>query len=162
MRKLLISPPTIAVLKLHFSLHTSIFQCNGCSKPMGELLDSMFLHRGKVNCESCYAKAFDWLLRINRSHHFCYIYRTPHPPAPSTRPAPTMSMSQPDNFSCLVCVCFFVLVVEVVCKSNCEGSYLHGNKKRLRIKFNIQLHNKISLLQNNFFLLSTKNRAKKM
>lgn len=59
------------------SLYTSIFQCNVCSKPMGDLLDDMFIHRGKVNCESCYSKAFDWLLRIILRDHLCY---TPPPP----------------------------------------------------------------------------------
>lgn len=34
-------------------------QCAVCGKPMGDLLDSMFIHGGKVNCESCYSRAFD-------------------------------------------------------------------------------------------------------
>lgn len=34
-------------------------QCAKCYKPMGDLLDNMFIHGGKVNCESCYSSAFD-------------------------------------------------------------------------------------------------------
>lgn len=91
----------IAALKPHFSLHTSILQCNVCGKPMEDLLDSMFLHRGQVNCESCYAKAFDWWPRIYLSDHLC------NPPPITPRPPPTVSTGELDIFSCLVCVfCF--------------------------------------------------------
>lgn len=34
-------------------------QCAECHKPMGDLLDNMFIHGGKVNCETCYSRAFD-------------------------------------------------------------------------------------------------------
>lgn len=39
-------------------------QCAVCSKPMGDLLDNMFIHSGKVNCETCYSRAFDWSLKF--------------------------------------------------------------------------------------------------
>lgn len=49
----------ITIEHLDINCHTGCFKCNVCSKPMGDLLDDMFIHRGKVNCESCYSKAFD-------------------------------------------------------------------------------------------------------
>ncbi|KAG8004131.1 hypothetical protein GBF38_008244, partial [Nibea albiflora] len=49
----------ISIEHLNINCHPACFKCGVCSKPMGDLLDSMFLHGGKVNCESCYSKAFD-------------------------------------------------------------------------------------------------------
>lgn len=34
-------------------------QCAECYKPMGDLLDNMFIHGEKVHCESCHSRAFD-------------------------------------------------------------------------------------------------------
>ncbi|XP_019112825.2 zinc finger protein 185 isoform X2 [Larimichthys crocea] len=49
----------ISIEHLNINCHPACFKCGVCSKPMGDLLDSMFLHGGEVNCESCYSKAFD-------------------------------------------------------------------------------------------------------
>ncbi|XP_035524991.1 zinc finger protein 185 [Morone saxatilis] len=46
----------ISIEHLNINCHPVCFKCDVCSKPMGDLLDSMFLHGGKVNCESCYSK----------------------------------------------------------------------------------------------------------
>ncbi|XP_070818382.1 zinc finger protein 185 [Chaetodon trifascialis] len=49
----------ISIEHLSINCHPACFKCGVCGKPMGDLLDSMFLHGGKVNCESCYSKAFE-------------------------------------------------------------------------------------------------------
>ncbi|XP_034739215.1 zinc finger protein 185 isoform X6 [Etheostoma cragini] len=49
----------ITIEHLNINCHPTCFKCGMCSKPMGDLLDSMFLHGGKVHCESCYSKALD-------------------------------------------------------------------------------------------------------
>nr|XP_046262024.1 zinc finger protein 185 isoform X2 [Scatophagus argus] len=49
----------ISIEHLNINCHPDCFKCDVCSKPMGDLLDSMFLHGGKVNCESCYSRAFE-------------------------------------------------------------------------------------------------------
>ncbi|XP_032384618.1 zinc finger protein 185 isoform X2 [Etheostoma spectabile] len=49
----------ITIEHLNINCHPTCFKCGLCSKPMGDLLDSMFLHGGKVHCESCYSKALD-------------------------------------------------------------------------------------------------------
>ncbi|XP_052005886.1 proteoglycan 4-like isoform X2 [Xyrauchen texanus] len=45
----------ITIEHLNISCHPSCFKCGICTKPMGDLLYNMFLHRGVVHCESCYA-----------------------------------------------------------------------------------------------------------
>ncbi|XP_069049625.1 zinc finger protein 185 isoform X26 [Lepisosteus oculatus] len=44
----------ITVEHLNISCHPRCFKCGVCSKPMGDLLGSMFLHGGLVHCSSCY------------------------------------------------------------------------------------------------------------
>ncbi|XP_042159324.1 proteoglycan 4 isoform X3 [Oncorhynchus tshawytscha] len=45
----------ITIEHLNISCHPACFKCGVCSKPMGDFLYNMFLHKGKVHCESCYA-----------------------------------------------------------------------------------------------------------
>uniref|UniRef100_A0A8C2E9M9 Zinc finger protein 185 with LIM domain n=1 Tax=Cyprinus carpio TaxID=7962 RepID=A0A8C2E9M9_CYPCA len=45
----------ITIEHLNISCHPSCFKRGICSKPMGDLLYNMFLHRGTVHCESCYS-----------------------------------------------------------------------------------------------------------
>ncbi|XP_051505504.1 cell surface glycoprotein 1-like isoform X2 [Myxocyprinus asiaticus] len=45
----------ITIEHLNISCHPSCFKCGICTKPMGDLLYNMFLHRGVVHCESCYS-----------------------------------------------------------------------------------------------------------
>ncbi|XP_054453173.1 zinc finger protein 185-like isoform X2 [Anoplopoma fimbria] len=49
----------ITIEHLNINCHPDCFKCGVCSKPMGDLLDSMFLHGGKVHCETCYNNALD-------------------------------------------------------------------------------------------------------
>ncbi|XP_057706605.1 zinc finger protein 185 isoform X1 [Corythoichthys intestinalis] len=49
----------ITIEHLNISCHPECFKCASCWKPMGDLIDNMFLHGGKVHCESCYSAAFD-------------------------------------------------------------------------------------------------------
>ncbi|KAK9517903.1 hypothetical protein VZT92_023237 [Zoarces viviparus] len=49
----------ITIEHLNINCHPRCFKCGVCSKPMGDLLDGMFLHGGKVHCEPCYSKALD-------------------------------------------------------------------------------------------------------
>ncbi|XP_044062143.1 zinc finger protein 185 isoform X2 [Siniperca chuatsi] len=49
----------IFIEHLNINCHPACFKCGVCSKPMGDLLDGMFIHGGKVHCESCYSKALD-------------------------------------------------------------------------------------------------------
>ncbi|KAM6977837.1 zinc finger protein 185 [Aplochiton taeniatus] len=49
----------ITIDHLNISCHPSCFKCAVCSKPMGDLLSSMFLHGGKVHCETCYSNVLD-------------------------------------------------------------------------------------------------------
>ncbi|XP_029578149.1 zinc finger protein 185 isoform X2 [Salmo trutta] len=44
----------ITIEHLNISCHPACFKCGVCSKPMGDFLFNMFLHKGKVHCESCY------------------------------------------------------------------------------------------------------------
>ncbi|XP_041076474.1 zinc finger protein 185-like isoform X2 [Polyodon spathula] len=48
----------ITIEHLNIYSHPSCFKCGVCSKPMGELLESMYIHRGQVHCDSCYDKVF--------------------------------------------------------------------------------------------------------
>ncbi|XP_031443415.1 zinc finger protein 185-like [Clupea harengus] len=50
------SDARITIEDLNISCHPSCFKCGICRKPMGDLLYNMFLRRGTVHCESCYAK----------------------------------------------------------------------------------------------------------
>ncbi|XP_060783465.1 zinc finger protein 185 isoform X2 [Neoarius graeffei] len=45
----------ITIDHLNISCHPECFKCGICSKPMGDFIDCMFLHRGTVHCESCYS-----------------------------------------------------------------------------------------------------------
>eukprot|EP00063_Salmo_salar_P093789 XP_014068624.1 PREDICTED: proteoglycan 4-like [Salmo salar] len=45
----------ITIEHLNISCHPACFKCGVCSKPMGDFLYNMFLHKGTVHCESCYA-----------------------------------------------------------------------------------------------------------
>ncbi|XP_054648253.1 zinc finger protein 185 isoform X2 [Dunckerocampus dactyliophorus] len=49
----------ITIEHLNINSHPSCFKCHSCRKPMGDLLYNMFLHGGKVHCESCYSAALD-------------------------------------------------------------------------------------------------------
>ncbi|XP_053284103.1 zinc finger protein 185 isoform X2 [Pleuronectes platessa] len=49
----------ITIEHLNINCHPDCFKCGVCDKDMGDLLCSMFLHGGKVHCESCYSKALD-------------------------------------------------------------------------------------------------------
>ncbi|XP_076018869.1 zinc finger protein 185 isoform X2 [Genypterus blacodes] len=49
----------ITIEHLNINCHPDCFKCGVCGHPMGDLLDDMFLHGGKVHCGSCYSKALD-------------------------------------------------------------------------------------------------------
>ncbi|XP_072768406.1 zinc finger protein 185 isoform X32 [Nerophis lumbriciformis] len=49
----------ITIEHLNINCHPSCFKCYSCHKPMGDLVYNMFLHGGKVHCESCYSAALD-------------------------------------------------------------------------------------------------------
>ncbi|XP_077465317.1 zinc finger protein 185 isoform X3 [Stigmatopora argus] len=49
----------ITLEHLNISCHPECFKCASCWKPMGDLIYNMFLHGGKVHCESCYSAVFD-------------------------------------------------------------------------------------------------------
>ncbi|XP_049593119.1 zinc finger protein 185 isoform X2 [Syngnathus scovelli] len=49
----------ITIEHLNIDCHPHCFKCASCWKPMGDLIDNMFLHGGKVHCESCYTATFD-------------------------------------------------------------------------------------------------------
>ncbi|XP_023561143.1 zinc finger protein 185 [Octodon degus] len=60
-------PTRSAPLLLHFPVlpHTALppppcflFQCGICRKPMGDLLDQIYLHRDTIHCGKCYEKLF--------------------------------------------------------------------------------------------------------
>nr|XP_046152039.1 zinc finger protein 185-like isoform X2 [Oncorhynchus gorbuscha] len=44
----------ITIEHLNISCHPACFKCGVCSKPMGDFLFNMFLHKGTIHCESCY------------------------------------------------------------------------------------------------------------
>ncbi|XP_053436202.1 zinc finger protein 185 isoform X2 [Nycticebus coucang] len=50
--------PKITLEHLSISCHEYCFKCGICSKPMGELLDQIFIHRDTVHCGQCYEKLF--------------------------------------------------------------------------------------------------------
>ncbi|XP_068107003.1 zinc finger protein 185 isoform X2 [Hyperolius riggenbachi] len=43
---------------LNIYCHEYCFKCGICNKPMGDLLDSLYIHRNVVHCENCYEKLF--------------------------------------------------------------------------------------------------------
>ncbi|KAL4648863.1 zinc finger protein 185 isoform X5 [Arapaima gigas] len=55
--KMVGSENRITIEHLNISCHPACFKCGVCSKPMGDLLHSMFLHRNTVHCENCYSNA---------------------------------------------------------------------------------------------------------
>ncbi|XP_041428719.1 probable GPI-anchored adhesin-like protein PGA55 isoform X8 [Xenopus laevis] len=48
----------IILAHLNIYCHEYCFKCGICNKPMGDLIDSLFIHRDVVHCESCYEKLF--------------------------------------------------------------------------------------------------------
>ncbi|XP_060039468.1 zinc finger protein 185 isoform X3 [Erinaceus europaeus] len=50
--------PKITLDHLGICCHDYCFKCGICSKPMGELLDQIFVHRDTVHCGRCYEKLF--------------------------------------------------------------------------------------------------------
>ncbi|KAF6731365.1 Zinc finger protein 185 [Oryzias melastigma] len=45
----------ISIDHLNIHCHPACFKCGVCSKPMGDLLLNMFIHAGKVHCDTCYS-----------------------------------------------------------------------------------------------------------
>ncbi|XP_075428803.1 zinc finger protein 185 isoform X4 [Ascaphus truei] len=43
---------------LNIYCHEFCFKCGICNKPMGDLIDNLFIHRDVVHCENCYEKLF--------------------------------------------------------------------------------------------------------
>ncbi|XP_071069254.1 zinc finger protein 185 isoform X6 [Dasypus novemcinctus] len=50
--------PKITLEHLGICCHEYCFKCGICNKPMGDLLDQIFLHRDTVHCGKCYEKLF--------------------------------------------------------------------------------------------------------
>ncbi|KAM4021106.1 zinc finger protein 185 isoform 3-T3 [Anomaloglossus baeobatrachus] len=50
--------PKIILEHLNIYCHEYCFKCGICHKPMGDLIDSLFIHRDVVHCEGCYEKLF--------------------------------------------------------------------------------------------------------
>uniref|UniRef100_A0A8C3WMD9 Zinc finger protein 185 with LIM domain n=1 Tax=Catagonus wagneri TaxID=51154 RepID=A0A8C3WMD9_9CETA len=50
--------PKITLEHLGICCHDYCFKCEICSKPMGELLDQIFIHRDTIHCGKCYDKLF--------------------------------------------------------------------------------------------------------
>ncbi|XP_055124497.1 zinc finger protein 185 isoform X2 [Symphalangus syndactylus] len=50
--------PKITLEHLGICCHEYCFKCGICSKPMGDLLDQIFIHRDTIHCEKCYEKLF--------------------------------------------------------------------------------------------------------
>ncbi|XP_022271579.1 zinc finger protein 185 isoform X17 [Canis lupus baileyi] len=50
--------PKITLEHLGICCHDYCFKCGICSKPMGELLDQIFLHHDTIHCGKCYEKLF--------------------------------------------------------------------------------------------------------
>uniref|UniRef100_A0A673VKZ1 Zinc finger protein 185 with LIM domain n=1 Tax=Suricata suricatta TaxID=37032 RepID=A0A673VKZ1_SURSU len=50
--------PKITLGHLGICCHDYCFKCGICSKPMGELLDQVFIHRDTIRCGKCYEKLF--------------------------------------------------------------------------------------------------------
>ncbi|KAK1346365.1 hypothetical protein QTO34_000219 [Cnephaeus nilssonii] len=50
--------PKITLEHLGICCHDYCFKCGICNKPMGELLDQIFIHRDTIHCGKCYDKLF--------------------------------------------------------------------------------------------------------
>ncbi|KAL1766865.1 zinc finger protein 185 isoform X1 [Sigmodon hispidus] len=50
--------PKITLEHLGICCHEYCFKCGICNKPMGDLLDQIFIHRDTIHCEKCYEKLF--------------------------------------------------------------------------------------------------------
>ncbi|XP_039076625.1 zinc finger protein 185 isoform X3 [Hyaena hyaena] len=50
--------PKITLEHLGVCCHDYCFKCGICSKPMGELLDQIFIHHDTIHCGKCYEKLF--------------------------------------------------------------------------------------------------------
>nr|XP_060612245.1 zinc finger protein 185 isoform X1 [Anolis sagrei ordinatus]XP_060612246.1 zinc finger protein 185 isoform X1 [Anolis sagrei ordinatus]XP_060612247.1 zinc finger protein 185 isoform X1 [Anolis sagrei ordinatus] len=50
--------PKITIDKPKICCHEYCFRCGICHKPMGDLLDKIFIHRDIVHCDKCYEKLF--------------------------------------------------------------------------------------------------------
>ncbi|XP_068389688.1 zinc finger protein 185 [Eschrichtius robustus] len=50
--------PKITLEHLGLCCHDYCFKCGICSKPMGELLDQIFIHCDTIHCGKCYEKLF--------------------------------------------------------------------------------------------------------
>ncbi|KAM5221545.1 zinc finger protein 185 [Ctenodactylus gundi] len=50
--------PKITLEHLGICCHEHCFKCGICSKPMGDLLDQIFIHRDTIHCGKCYEKLF--------------------------------------------------------------------------------------------------------
>ncbi|XP_063169591.1 zinc finger protein 185 [Candoia aspera] len=48
----------ISIENLNICCHEYCFRCGICHKPMGDLLDKIFIHRDIVHCDKCYEKLF--------------------------------------------------------------------------------------------------------
>ncbi|XP_040600674.1 zinc finger protein 185 isoform X2 [Mesocricetus auratus] len=50
--------PKITLEHLDICCHEYCFKCGICNKPMGDLLDQIFIHRDTIHCGKCYEKLF--------------------------------------------------------------------------------------------------------
>ncbi|XP_013360998.1 PREDICTED: zinc finger protein 185 isoform X6 [Chinchilla lanigera] len=50
--------PKITLEHLGICCHEYCFKCGICSKPMGDLLDQIYIHRDTIHCGKCYEKLF--------------------------------------------------------------------------------------------------------
>ncbi|XP_063102614.1 zinc finger protein 185 isoform X9 [Cavia porcellus] len=50
--------PKITLEHLGICCHEYCFKCGICSKPMGDLLDQIYIHRDTIHCGNCYEKLF--------------------------------------------------------------------------------------------------------
>ncbi|XP_064227607.1 zinc finger protein 185 isoform X3 [Aotus nancymaae] len=50
--------PKITLEHLGICCHEYCFKCGICSKPMGDLLDQIFIHHDTIHCGKCYEKLF--------------------------------------------------------------------------------------------------------
>ncbi|XP_035306086.1 zinc finger protein 185 [Cricetulus griseus] len=50
--------PKITLEHLAICCHEYCFKCGICNKPMGDLLDQIFIHRDIIHCGKCYEKLF--------------------------------------------------------------------------------------------------------
>ncbi|XP_069923518.1 zinc finger protein 185 isoform X16 [Oryctolagus cuniculus] len=50
--------PKITLEHLGICCHEYCFKCGVCSKPMGDFLDQIFIHRDTIHCGKCYEKLF--------------------------------------------------------------------------------------------------------